>query len=136
MLLADFVERAGRAGVVTMIKMDGPRPGKKWTVRLNKPPQAGERWNSGGDFATLDKGLACARKSLAGLPGDWSWLDEPISDADAYAEVFEEIGETGELFIVQYTRESRWVLFAGKYRREGCATLDECVLDGLSKLGW
>jgi hypothetical protein len=56
-------------------------------VRLNKPPYVGEYWRAGGDFAELDQGLDSARKDLATLPGDWSWLAEPISDADAYAEV-------------------------------------------------
>ena len=95
MLLADFVERTGRSGVDVMIKMDGPRPRNKWTVRLWQPPYVGEYWRAGGDCATLDEGLAHARKALAGLPGDWSWLDEPISDTDAYAELFEAVGETG-----------------------------------------
>ncbi|MEV6243551.1 hypothetical protein [Lentzea sp. NPDC051838] len=136
MLLAEFVERAGQTGVVFMIKMDGPRPRNKWTVKLNQPPYVGEYWYAGGDFADLDQGLACARESLAELPGDWAWLDEPVSDADAYAELFEAIGDTGELFIVQYSLESKWVLFAAKGKHEGYASLDECVLDGLAKLGW
>ena len=59
MLLADFAERAGRSGVVFMMKMDGPRP----------------------------------------------------------------------------SLESRWVLFSGG-KHEGYPSLDECVLDGLAKLGW
>lgn len=136
MLLADFVERTSRAGIVFMIKMDGPRPRDKWTVRLSKPPHVGDRWGAGGDFARLDQALNRVRRSLAELPGDWSWLDEPISDADAYADVFETVGETGELFIVQHSADSRWVLFAAEGRYEGYATLDECVLDGLTKLGW
>ncbi|MGW6931119.1 hypothetical protein ACWGE0_13715 [Lentzea sp. NPDC054927] len=77
-----------------------------------------------------------ARKALAELSGDWSWLDEPVSDADAYAELFEAVGETGELLIVQYSLGSRWVLFAAGHKQEGYPSLDECVLDGLAKLGW
>ncbi|HEX8867292.1 MAG TPA: hypothetical protein VF821_16655 [Lentzea sp.] len=134
MLLADFVERAGLSGVVFMMKMDGPRPRNKWTVRLNKPPYVGEYWMAGGDCATLGQGLALARKALIELPGDWSWLDEPISDADAYAELFEAIGDTGQLLIVQYCPASGWVLFAGGDRQDGYASLDECVLDGIAKL--
>ncbi|GHH58621.1 hypothetical protein [Lentzea cavernae] len=135
MLLAEFFERAGLAGVVSLVKMDGPRPRNKWTVHLSKPPYVGEYWMSGGDFTTLDRGLASARRALGELPGDWSWLDEPISDADAYAELFEAVGETGELFIVQYSAESKWVSYAGGAQRS-CATLDECVENGLAELGW
>ncbi|WP_112264877.1 hypothetical protein [Lentzea terrae] len=136
MRLADFVERVGQTGVVFMMKMDGPRPRNKWTVRLNKPPYVGEYWFAGGDFPRLDQGLDSARRDLVTLPGDWSWLDEPISDADAYAELFEAIGDTGELLIVQYGLGSKWVLFAGGDEQDGYASLDECVLAGLAKLGW
>jgi hypothetical protein len=134
MRLADFVERAGRAGVVFMMKMDGPRPRNKWTVHLSKPPYVGEYWVAGGDFPELDRGLTAVRRGLATLPGDWSWLDEPISDADAYAELFEAVGDAGELFIVQYSLESKWVLFVSGGKYEGYASLDECVLDGLARL--
>ncbi|MEU0884024.1 hypothetical protein ABZ345_35970 [Lentzea sp. NPDC005914] len=136
MLLAEFVERVGQTGVVFMMKIDGPRPRNKWTLRLRKPPYADEYWMSGGDFADLDRALASARKDLATLPGDWSWLDEPISDADGYAELFDALGEAGQLFIVQYSLDSKWVLFAGGVKQEGFTNLDECVLEGLAELGW
>ncbi|MFD4674139.1 hypothetical protein ACFWNN_30780 [Lentzea sp. NPDC058450] len=136
MLLAEFVERAADTGLAFMIKMDGPRPSNKWTMRINKSPFVGDYWMGGGDYQTLDKLLASARRSLAELPGDWSWTGEPISDAEAYAELFEAIGETGELFIVQYSLNSKWVLFAAGDKIEGFPTLDACVLNGLSKLGW
>ena len=136
MLLSEFVERAADTGLVFMLKMDGPRPRKKWTLRINKTPFVGDHWSGGGDFETLDDLLTSARRSLTELPGDWSWTGEPISDADGYAELFEAIGETGELFIVQYSLAHKWVLMAAKDKVEGYPTLDACVLDGLAKLGW
>ncbi|MDX3656972.1 hypothetical protein PV646_06590 [Streptomyces sp. ID05-26A] len=134
--MSEFVERAGDTGLVIMIKMDGPRPRNKWTLRINKTPFVGEHWSAGGDFETLDEGLASARRALSELPGDWSWTGEPISDAAGYAELLEAIGETGELFIVQYSLDHKWVLFAAKDKIEGFPTLDACVLGGLAKLGW
>lgn len=136
MLLAEFVERAADTGLVFMIKMDGERPRKKWTLRINKTPFVGDYWMGGGDHETLDDLLDHARRSVAGLPGDWSWIGEPVSDAEAYAELFEAIGATGELFIVQYSLGSKWVLFAARDKIEGFPTLDACVLEGLAKLGW
>ncbi|MET9228902.1 hypothetical protein [Lentzea sp. NPDC003310] len=136
MLLGEFVERVALAGVVFMIKMDGPRPSNKWTLHVSKSPQPEDYWVARSDCARLEQGLTRVRKRLPELPGDWSWLDEPIEDADAYADVFEEIGATGELFIVQYGLASKWVLFAAKGKFEGYASLDECVEDGLAKLGW
>ncbi|MDX8032518.1 hypothetical protein SK803_20080 [Lentzea sp. BCCO 10_0856] len=53
-----------------------------------------------------------------------------------YADVFEAVDETGELLIVQYRLGSRSVLFAAGHEQEGYPSLDECVLDGLARLGW
>ena len=35
-----------------------------------------------GDFERLDQGLAFAREWLAQLPGDTSWVREPVEDVD------------------------------------------------------
>jgi hypothetical protein len=38
------------------------------------------------DVNRLDQALAIARQTLARLPGDWSWIDDPAVDGDTVLE--------------------------------------------------
>lgn len=79
MLLAEFLAKAGDAGAVVLLKIDGERLRRRWTVVLSSPHvDVGSR----GDFERLDQGLQFAREWLVRLPGDTSWVHEPVEDVD------------------------------------------------------
>lgn len=94
MTVADFVELAGFAGATVWLKMDGERATHRWTVIVSGPD--GE-WLGRKDVNRLDQALAFARKTLVRLPGDWSWIDDPVVDLDEFAEHYEEMGRRGEV---------------------------------------
>ena len=97
MTVVDLIELADMAGAKVMLKIDGERATKRWTVHVSGPH---------GDFPhrrdvnRLDQALAFARQQLVGLPGDWSWLDDEIEDLNEFAEHYEERGRNGEIVIV------------------------------------
>lgn len=78
MLLAEFLTRAGETGAVVLLKIDGERRRKRWTVVLSSPHVEAGR----GDFERLDQALKYAREWLVQLPGDTSWVHEPVEDVD------------------------------------------------------
>lgn len=125
MKLAEFVERAGQSGATVMPKIDGERERRLWTVLVAGPDDSVA--HSG--FETLDEGLTSARKWLAALPGEWSWLDEPVDDVDEIAEVFEEWGRRGEVVNVDYSLERWWRFVAARTVRDGLRSLGECLLE-------
>ncbi|MGW4206708.1 hypothetical protein ACWEIJ_01855 [Lentzea sp. NPDC004789] len=93
--MADFVELAEMAGATVWLKMDGERATKRWTVLISSAD-----FVSRTDVNRLDQALRFARNELAKLPGDWSWLDDPIEDLDDVAEFYEERGRDGEIVII------------------------------------
>ncbi len=97
MRLADFVELAEMAGARIWLKMDGERATHRWTVVISSP-QAGFHLRR--DVNRLEYVLKIARDELAKLPGDWSWLGEPVEDLDDVAEFYEEHGRAGEVVII------------------------------------
>lgn len=97
MLLADFVELAEMAGARVWLKMDGERATHRWTVIISSE-QAGLRHRR--DVNRLDHVLEIVRDELAKLPGDWSWLHEPIDDLNEVAEFYEERGRAGEIVVI------------------------------------
>jgi hypothetical protein len=102
MTVADLVELADMAGVKVMLKIDGERATHRWTVHLSGPHVGFPHRR---DVNRLDQALAFARQKLAGLPGDWSWLDDEIEDLDAFVEHYDERGRRGEIVIVDSTGE-------------------------------
>ncbi len=132
MTVADFVELAGLGGATVMLKIDGERAAKRWTVLVSSPHL---EFPHRADVNRFDQALAFARKWLAELPGDWSWLDEPVEDLDAFAEDFEEFGRRGEVVIVQYGVDVQWRFYAARTTRDGFASLDECLLEIIGLLG-
>ncbi|MDX8051958.1 hypothetical protein SK571_21405 [Lentzea sp. BCCO 10_0798] len=97
MLLAEFVELAEMAGARIWLKMDGERATHRWTVIISSA-QADFRHRR--DVNRLDHVLKIVRDELAKLPGDWSWLHEPIDDLNEVAEFYEERGRAGEIVII------------------------------------
>ncbi|MDX8142781.1 hypothetical protein SK854_11710 [Lentzea sp. BCCO 10_0061] len=97
MLLAEFVELAEMAGARIWLKMDGERVTHRWTVIISEP-RADLRHRR--DVNRLDHVLKIVRDELAKLPGDWSWLHEPIEDLNDVAEYYEELGRAGEIVII------------------------------------
>ncbi|WP_434438591.1 hypothetical protein [Lentzea sp. E54] len=100
--VADLIELAGFAGATVWLKMDGERAGHRWTVVL-ACPDAGFQYRR--DVSRFDHVIEIVRDELARLPGDWSWLDEPIEDLDEFAEHYEELGRRGAIVIVDGTGE-------------------------------
>lgn len=94
MTVADFVELAGFAGAAVWLKMDGERATKRWTVLVSSPHL---EFPHRADVNRLDQALSFARKSLVQLPGDWSWINDPVVDLDEFAEHYEEMGRRGEV---------------------------------------
>ncbi|GGU82478.1 hypothetical protein [Lentzea flava] len=79
MLLIELLDRAGREGAVVVLKIDGQRDRRRWTVVVSHAePELAHR----GDFERVDQAVDHLRTWLAQLPGDWSWLDEPVEDLD------------------------------------------------------
>jgi hypothetical protein len=95
MRVADFVELAEMAGATVWLKMDGARATKRWTVLISSADFRRRK-----DVNRLDQVLKFARDELATLPGDWSWLHDPIEDLDDVAEFYEERGRDGEIVII------------------------------------
>lgn len=98
MRVADFVELAGFAGATVWLKMDGERATHRWTVIVSGP---GNERLGRKDVNRLDQALAFARKTLVRLPGDWSWIDDPVVDLDDFAEHYEEMGRRGEVVVIE-----------------------------------
>jgi hypothetical protein len=79
MLLVELLDRAGEEGAVVVLKIDGRRDRRRWTAVVSHgEADLAHR----GDFERLDQVVDHLRKWLAQLPGDWSWLDEPVEDLD------------------------------------------------------
>ena len=134
MLLSWFAERAGNAGAHLAFKIDGPRERKKWTLILSSPPYEDEYWARRSDFEDLGDGLDWVRETLRLRPGDWSWVDEPLEDADAFAAVMEEIGAMDQCFIVQYAVDTRWTLIGAGVKVPGYPNLEACLFDGFDRV--
>ncbi|MFI6097384.1 hypothetical protein ACIA8G_17595 [Lentzea sp. NPDC051213] len=104
MKVTDLIELAGFAGASVMLKIDGERATKRWTVVVSGPDL---EHSYRCDVNRLDQALARARTALVQLPGDWSWLDDPIDDLDSFAEHYEELGRRGEVVIIDRRGEQR-----------------------------
>lgn len=134
MLLAEFAERAGQAGVDVSFKIDGPRERRKWTVILGSPPYVGEYWVARADVEDIDALLDFARKRLVQRPGEWGWLAEPVEDAAGFADVMEEIGAMGVCFIVQHSQEHRWTYIGAGKKAQDHPSLEACLFEGYDRL--
>lgn len=97
MRVADFVELAGLAGATIWLKMDGERATHRWTVIISSPHLDLPHRR---DVNRLDHVLEIARDELVKLPGDWSWLGEPVDDLAEVAEFYEELGREGEIVVI------------------------------------
>ncbi len=133
MYLAELAERAGRAGVRVTFKIDGLRERNRWTVILDKPAAGGFR-TAKTDVARIDQVLNFLRRQLIEQLGEHEWLNEPVEDADGFADVMEEIGAMGEVLLVGYRAESRWTLSGAGVQVHDYPSLDACLLDGLDRL--
>ncbi|ANZ37787.1 hypothetical protein BBK82_18685 [Lentzea guizhouensis] len=134
MRIAELAERAGHAGVHVTFKIDGLRERNRWTVILGKPPFAGEFWVTRSDLDRIDQVLDFLRRQLITQLGEHEWLDEPVEDADGFADVMEEIGATGAVLLVDHRPETRWRLTATGVQRDDYPTLDACLLDGYDRV--
>ncbi|MCG8920989.1 hypothetical protein [Lentzea sp. CC55] len=97
MRLADLVELAEMTGARVWLKMDGQRATHRWTVIISHP---GTGFHHRRDVNRLDHVVTILRDELVRLPGDWSWLREPVEDLNEVAEFYEEQGGAGEVVVI------------------------------------
>ena len=134
MRIAEVAERAGHAGVHVTFKIDGERERRRWTVVLSSPPYVGEYWVTRTDLDRIDQVLDFLRRKLVERLGSHGWLDEPVEDADGFADVMEEIGATGAVLLVDYRPETRWRLTGAGVQIGDFPSLDACLLDGYDRV--